>query len=292
MYRLYIWIRFFFVCLLLVATQIINAKGLPVEDSITFPSINDFQIEYNYPVYYSDNLWDLIDGAADAFVSYGFVDLHIAEYVKNDLHVKVEIYQHKTAILAFGMYAAERSPGYKFVSLGVQGYSENSLVYFVKGPYYVKVTTYQDDEKTGVLLMNIAKAIELNLSGSNLLPKAFGKFPVPGQLKNSAHYIPGNFIGYSFLSEAYTIEYASGDNTFTAFLIQNTLKPNVVEMVKKLKQNAIHSKELSNGIIRVEDKYNGNLFLLLNGDHLMGTLGKADQGAMVGFLTEFNRSFK
>ena len=277
---------------LFAISRVAISNGTAKGDSVTFPSIDGFQIAYNYPVYYPDNLWDLIDGAADAFVAYGFVNLHIAEYVQGDLHIKAEVYRHKNSVLAYGMYAAERSSDYRFIPLGVQGYAENSLVFFVKGPYYVKVTGYEDDEQAGTMVMNIARAIEKSLSGETTLPQAFGKFPTENQQKNSEHYIPENFIGYSFLNEAFTVEYSLEDQTFTAFLIQTGDTRSVIEMVNKLKEKAVHSENISEGIIRLEDKYNGNLFLLTLGNQLLGTMGQADKKIMIRFLIDFKRAFK
>ena len=261
-------------------------------DSVTFPTINGFQIAYNYQVYYPDNLWDLIDGAADAFLSYGFVNLHIAEYIKGDRQIKVEIYYQKSAVLAFGIYAAERSPDYSFIPLGVQGYAENSLIFFVKGPYYVKVTSYEDDEQAGTMLMNIAHAVEKSLSGEITLPQAFGKFPTENQQKNSEHYISENFIGYSFLNGAYLKDYSITDQSFTAFLLQPKDPKKVTEMITKLKEKAIHSEKLTGGIIRIEDKYNGNLFVWTHGNQFLGTMGPANQKIMIQFLKNFIQTSK
>jgi len=288
--KLYTWILS--VCTMIMLSQTAFGKDYAVRDSLTFPAVSGFKIVYNYPVYYPDNLWDLIDGAADAFVAYGFVNLHIAEYVQGDLHIKVEVYRHKNTVLAFGIYAAERSSDYRFVPLGIQGYAENSLVFFVKGPFYVKITSYEENEQTGAWLMKIAKAVESNLFGETNFPEAFGKFPVKNQKKNTGHFIPDNFLGYSFLSGAYTMDYSYGDKSFTAFLIQSDDKQGIVEMLKKLKEKAVSSEQISGRIIRVEDKYNGNLFLLANGNQLMGAMGQADQNVLIRFLTDFNRAFK
>ena len=49
--------------------------------SIDFPMLDGFKKETNYPVYTPDNLWDFINGAADNYLAYDFVDLHVAEDV-------------------------------------------------------------------------------------------------------------------------------------------------------------------------------------------------------------------
>ncbi|MZP56855.1 MAG: hypothetical protein GT600_15540, partial [Bacteroidales bacterium] len=56
--------------------------GAILAQNITFPELNGFRKSEKYPVYTPENLWDFIDGAADGFLSLGFIDLHIAEYKK------------------------------------------------------------------------------------------------------------------------------------------------------------------------------------------------------------------
>jgi len=92
---------------------------------VEFPEYRDMKIVKDYPVFVADNLWDYINGAADSYLSCAFEDLHIAEYVKGeDLTIKVEVYRHQTPLMAYGIYAMERSPSYGFFDLGAQAYRE------------------------------------------------------------------------------------------------------------------------------------------------------------------------
>ena len=47
---------------------------------IILPELSGFKKVTDYPVYTADNLWDFINGAADVYLSYGFENVHIAEY--------------------------------------------------------------------------------------------------------------------------------------------------------------------------------------------------------------------
>ena len=45
-----------------------------------FPHFSGFKLVTDYTVFVPENLWDFITGAADTYLAYEFVDLHVAEY--------------------------------------------------------------------------------------------------------------------------------------------------------------------------------------------------------------------
>ena len=104
-------------------------------------------------------MWDFINGAAESYLSYGFVDLHVAEYKKGKNVIRLEIYRHSDHIMAFGIYSTERSPSFKYMKLGSQGYKTESAINFFKGNYYVKIRTYSKSEKT----LQSAESLALNV---------------------------------------------------------------------------------------------------------------------------------
>src|SRR5512141_754220 len=78
------------------------------QDSPTpFPGLDGWTMAVEETVYNPDNLWDLIDGAADVYLEYNFVDLHLCRYQQGDKEIRVELYKHATREDAFGIYAQE-----------------------------------------------------------------------------------------------------------------------------------------------------------------------------------------
>ncbi|MBE0674052.1 MAG: hypothetical protein IH591_05275, partial [Bacteroidales bacterium] len=77
----------------LVSMIIVLSVMVPVADNafsqeVSFPVVSGFKIVRDYPVYTPGDLWDYINGAAEAYLSYGFSELHIAEYVKGKNRIK------------------------------------------------------------------------------------------------------------------------------------------------------------------------------------------------------------
>ena len=256
--------------MLFVSFKLIGSTQQPEKGDIDFPVIVGLKIIYDYPVYYPDNLWDYINGAADSYLDFDFQDLHIAEYVKGDTTYKAEVYRHKDPIYAFGIYALERSPDYLFIDLGVQGYGEESLIHFVKGVYYVKITTYSGSNEAEKILKNIAESLNNILPGENKLPEVFQFFCNEGKVPNTEHFISNNFIGYSFMEEVYTTGYKISDNSFTMFILSGKDEKEAEEILINLLSRANKKEDNKAGFFTVHDPYNGTIYIGKSGKYLIG----------------------
>ncbi|NPA37319.1 MAG: hypothetical protein GXO47_10775, partial [Chlorobi bacterium] len=208
------------------------------EKAISFPQLDGFNLKTDFPVYNPDNLWEYINGGAYTYVNYQFVDLHIAEYSNDKLIIKAEIYHHKNNVYTYGMYTQERAPDYSFVDIGIQGYAENTLVNFVKGPYYVKIICNDGDDSTKPVLLKLAKEIEQNLQGTTSVPEMFNKFPQEGRVPNSDSYISTEFLGYEFMPGAYIMPYDLNGKKFKLFIVDCDTAEKCNEVWKKLELKA------------------------------------------------------
>ena len=72
-----------------------------------FPPLKGYKQISDYPVYTPEDLWDYINGAADAYLALGFRDLNINEYRKGKQSLKAEIYSFGDEATAFGIYSLE-----------------------------------------------------------------------------------------------------------------------------------------------------------------------------------------
>ncbi len=152
------------------------------EASSPFPSVAGWVMTPDTAVYTPDNLYDLIDGAADVYLSYGFVDLHLADYRRSDgTEVRVEVYHHSTPANAFGIYSQERKPDYHFIPVGVQGYKDEGVLNFLAGPYYVKISTHATGPGANQALAVIAQASAAHLRQDTAFPAPLRLFPPGGR---------------------------------------------------------------------------------------------------------------
>jgi hypothetical protein len=207
----------FFVCsffVLVFGTSFLYSQKPP------FPQIDGWKTGVEAQVYDANNLWDLIDGAADLFLEYSFADLKLARFTNSSgIEIKAELYRHADNLNAFGMYSQERDPSNHFINAGLQGYIEEGVLNFVDGEYYIKLSTLQKGKEAQDALLLIAGQIEKSLNRTNSLPAVLKYFPADSKVTNSEKFISQNFLGYGFLKSAMTLKYGT-ENPLTAFIIE------------------------------------------------------------------------
>lgn len=159
-----------------------------------------------------DNLWEYIDGAADLYLTYGFQRVAAAEYMTADSarSLTVEVYRMVNPLCGFGIYAAERSPEDSIVAVGVEGRLSENTLHFWKGPFYVKLTSFDVEADVPQLLTRVGQLMASRITGEFALPSVFACFPEEQRVPHSERYIPRHFLGHAFLHDAYRVDYRHG----------------------------------------------------------------------------------
>jgi hypothetical protein len=264
---------------------------LPAQDTEQhFPPLEGWKLTVEESVYTPNNLWDIIDGAADLFLEYNFVDLHIARYqLSPEVEIKVELYRHKSAVDAFGMYSQERFPDYHFIELGTQGYGEKGSLNFLCGEFYVKISTVQSASEAQEAMLKIGTALAKRLGGPGSWPSMLSAFPRKGLQSNSEQYVSRNFLGYSFFNAVYTASYdAAGKSKsfIMSFLSEAEARKTVDTYLATLPKESIAKS--AGERFRITDPHSGILQFVRSGTRVYGVLG-VEGGTAEELLTELGR---
>jgi hypothetical protein len=253
-----------------------------------FPEIPGWRLMEEETVYSPGNLWDAIDGAADLYLEYSFVDLHIGRYSKSDdLEIKVELYRHGSAEDAFGIYSQERNTDYHFIGLGTQGYIDKGVLNFLCGTYYVKISTFRSGKDAQDALLVIGKKVQEHLKQPKGWPEPLRMLPSSGKEPNSEQYVARSLLGYSALGGAYVATYA-GETPFKVFIIRRASPEGAKKMlddyVSALPKGAV--TEGAGGRFEVRDPHYGRLEILLKDRYLAGLIGCSDRATCENYLKE------
>ena len=135
--------------------------------------------------------------------------------------IKLEIYRHSDNTMAFGIYSSERSPSFRFMNLGAQGYIADGAINFFKGNYYVKIRTYSKSEKTLQSAESLALKVANMLNGDSKMPAVLSQFPETGKKINEETYINESVLGHKFLNKAFKAIYEVGNDNFSIFIMEN-----------------------------------------------------------------------
>jgi len=174
------------------------------------------------PEYYeADNLWEYINGQADFFIDYGFVRVDTAEY-RNDQEsnsVVLEVYRMGRPQEAFGIFAAERTPDDRPLDVGAMAYLGANVLGFWQAELYVKLTSFDEGPAVEQLLIGLAEKISSRLPNQGHELETLLLFPEDGRVGASERFIPRNFLGQPYLSDAYRVGYTFDGQKIQLFVV-------------------------------------------------------------------------
>jgi hypothetical protein len=233
-----------------------------------FPGLSRYKMSSDYPVYTPDDLWNYINGAADGYLALGFIDLNIREYMRGRNIIKAEIYRFGDDARAFGIYSMERSPGYSFIPVGVQGYNEDGAVNFYKGRYYVKIMSHSVSAKVNDAMVELAGLIASRIEGKNEFPALLGLFPAEGRLKNEETYLLESVLGHDYLRGAFRVAYETEGDRFEIHLFRSDDVAEIITMASRLAGEEWLPDE---PVFKYafEDGFNGVIHMARKGDMLI-----------------------
>ena len=267
--------------LLFFCSQYLNAGN--VKDLIpTQDELNPFFISEDPECYYPGNLYDYINGAAPAYISYGFKEM-VNFYVinKNDSsEIIIDIYDMGDSLNAFGIYSSERYPDYDKAEVGSDGFLTGSSLFFWQDKYYVKVFSYDFLPETEGYLNKLANLLSAKIPKRGSLPNLFSIFPENNKIQSSEQFIKNDVLGRKYFTNGYKIEYQEGDKKYRIFLIQNLT-------IKDAKQNFITymtGSNINNELLEDEqvlgdqafigqDSFYGNTLFARKNTFIVGILG-------------------
>lgn len=236
--------------------------GIVVAQNLTLPQLTGYKKTTNYPVYHSENLRNFIDGAADTYLAYGFVDLQVAEYKKGKNVIKLEIYRHSNNTMAFGIYSTERSSSFRYINIGAQGYVGDGVINFFKGNYFVKIRANSKNEKVLQLAESLAVKVSGMLKGESKMPAVLSQFPETGKKLNEETFINENVLGHKFLNKAFKANYETGSDAFSIFIMENSSPEEAMKSVETYLTSAgMDLPGAGSGRYMLKDGNNGTIFL-------------------------------
>ena len=256
--------------------------GTASAQEFMFPDLSGYKKNSNFQIFVPDNLRDFIKGAAETYLAYGFADLHVAEYKKGKNSIKLEIYRHSDHTMAFGIYSTERSPSFKYIKIGAQGYKADGAINFFKGNYYVKIRTDSKSEKTLQDSESLALRVAEMLEGSSDMPRIFTLFPADGKKVNEEMYINESVLGHKFLNRAFKANYEAGPDNFSIFIFDCKSPEEAWKSAEAYLTSAgTDALESSSGKYAIADGYNGTVFLAWKDSRLVVISGLSKDQAEV-----------
>ena len=223
--------------------------------------------------YTPETLFEYIDGGAESFLQFDFEELVAATYGDaKKVEVTADLYRHRDAARAFGIYSQERRPGSTKMPGGLEGIASADHLEFVAGAYYVKLALPGGGEPS--TLPMFAAKIAAKLPGPRELPGVLARFPDQGKRPRAEKLTARDFLGHKFLHDAAAAPYEIDGARFRLFAVEgkNALDARgmvaAYRAVAKLPKAEIQGE----GAITLKDPLNGEVLLMWSGRWLWGAV--------------------
>ncbi len=263
------------------------------------PQLPGWSISEQPRVFSPGTLFEYIDGAAENYLSYGFLDLLVGDFKRDESasSLTVEIYNMGNETRAFGIYSSERYPESRFLDIGSQGYLEEGTLNFIAGVYYVKLLCFDCGESAEEILTMVAEQVAMKVGGKGQLPPLLRLFPGEGLVANSEKFILQNVLGFGFFHHGYLADYHAEGQEFELFIIQGSNPLDAQDMLGQYldsQRKAGQPPLKTQRGYEIRDRYSHNIFITVSGNLILGVMRIKDGFENLGkeYLDRLVRSAK
>jgi PAS domain-containing protein len=149
-----------------------------------------------------DTLYEYLNGGAERYLGLGFEELLHVRYQRGDeplAGVTLDIYDMGTALGAFGIYSAARTPGVDIRPWGAEGYRTGPVAAAWKGRVYIHGEV--DDELPELIetLERLMSEAADRAAGEPSMPALLSHLPLDGRVAQSERYVAADLLGHAFL---------------------------------------------------------------------------------------------
>ncbi len=252
--------------------------------SADFPKIKEFEPDGEAMFYQPDNLYEYINGAADAYLAYGFSHLGSRDFSFKGLKFTVDIYNMGSRINAFGMFQTERPVEAIGLDIGVKAViSPPYQCLLLKGSNYVKINIFEGEFtlKTGKIILEAIAAV---LEGSKDLPNEIKLLPQEFKIVNTDGYNCDAYLGMSILQRCVYAKYKVKDKTVQYYVIVPTKKESTKQTWKKLTDKWEKEKLGKKTVLFKKIPYKGFTGVVLTDGKILGVADCEDKEQMLDLL--------
>jgi hypothetical protein len=263
--------RFFVLVALAVA---LSCGGAPQE----FLAIDGWTPQGEPATYDAAGLWELINGAADTFLSYGFEEVTVQNYGTGDVIASISVYDMGRPLNAFGIYRTEAPASEAALPIGTEAVvSPPYQCLLLKDRYYVKVEVSEGefDQVTGESLVT---AIADALPGEAGLPPEFEALPTAGMVPGSSQYTREALFGLAELNQCVHAAYTDEAGTeYRAFVVLETAEDSWEKLASLWQETKLDGEP----VLFREVPYSGLVGVIQSDGTIIGIADAVDQAQLL-----------
>ncbi len=189
-----------------------------------------------FRVYNRKNVFELINGQAELYLSAGFKRLLYQRMAKEEdpeFWIEQFVYDMGSVRNAFAVFSMQRREDGKPLKLASFAYDLDTSLYLAHGPYYLEIIASRDTDEASDLMRSMAEDF-IRQNEVEVEPiTALSLFPRANLVEKSFTLIPSNVFGTEALNQIYTARYKLGATEVTAFLSPRKSRKSAKEQALK-----------------------------------------------------------
>ena len=188
---------------------------LPEESALGGWTIAEGPVEFG-----PGDLYDYMNGAAERYLSYGFVQaLHLRYEVEGDDRsgITLDLYDMGSDQGAFGIYSMGRRRDSPASGWGTEGSIRANAAQAFQGRIFVHGVADYDEPSAVSTLHGMIRDVTGKIPGEDSWPAVLDPLPDHGLMARSEQYVAADLLGHSFLPGGVLATYRIGDHEARLF---------------------------------------------------------------------------
>jgi hypothetical protein len=160
----------------------------------------------------AQNLWDAINGAAEGYLAYGFVELTIQEFRTEGIGASVEVYDQGTPLGAFGVFRRDRPAEWTPIAIGDEAVlTSPHHCAMLSGARYVQARALEGElDEAGC--RGLFHGLLVDLPGPHGLPSELDLLPTADRVTGSEGFTKESYLGLGELKDCIHAEYQGAND--------------------------------------------------------------------------------
>ncbi len=217
--------------------------------------------------YGPDNLFDYMDGNAEGYLLYRFVNMKGVTCKNGDDTILIDFHEMADPEYAYGLFCTNRDVRLPNEPIGMGGQVLPRRAVFAKGKYYIELAASPDKDHSAALRAFVT-TIDRRIEGRSVPPDAVAWFPKDKLTPNSVRLIPESVLGLRILKHGYVGQYEFGKG----FLVPEESAETATQVMAKFRERIGQTlpAKIADDAFTGTDKYLDGLCVFRKGRYIGG----------------------
>lgn len=235
-------------------------------------------------LYQRDNLFEHINGEAELYFPYGFVEAATTTYDRagdGGGSVAADVYEMGSLLDTFGIYSSYRNPGKPVPDFGSDGFYDEYQLMFYQDKYFVRLTALGSWEGSKDTLLTCGRAIADKLPQPAVKPSELDMIKIDGVEPLTEVYLAESVLGYAFFEKGFLAEAKLDDRSVRVFIVfaGADADSTIEKYTEYLKENDVQPQWMTTTpgkCMVVQDPLHKGTILHQAGNYILGVTGLAE----------------